>query len=102
MNERKRSSKVYAAVPGDEEAGGAGDVELGNTGPQEVGVTSGGQRETNIDAELDNWDENAADDWDEEDPQHANGNATSKSGVKSPPPVGANDGDGIVKKKRDD
>ncbi|KAI9728427.1 MAG: hypothetical protein M1828_003828 [Chrysothrix sp. TS-e1954] len=103
MNERKRSSKVYAAVPGDEETGGAGlgDIELGTTGAQEMGVTSGGQSEPNIDRELDNWDENVADDWDEEEPTHANGAGVSKEGLKSPSLGGVED-DTPVRKKRDD
>lgn len=76
MLERKRAAKLYQPVHGDEEAG-AGDVELDeNLGAQETGVTSPGQRETDIDEELNNWDENAADDWDEDEPLHANGDAS--------------------------
>ena len=88
MLERKRAAKSYQSVPGDEEAN-VGDVELDeNIGPQETGVTSSGQRETNLDEELDNWDENAADDWDEDVPPHVNGNTTAgdeKSGDSKPP-----------------
>ena len=82
MLERKRASKTYQAVPGDEEAGPE-EVELEeNMGRQETGVTTSGQRETNLDQELDNWDENAADDWDEEEAPHVNG-VTSNSVVKA-------------------
>lgn len=103
MLERKRASKTYAAIPGDEETGGGAlDVELEEgVGPQETGVTSAGVRETNIDKELDNWDENVADDWDEEEPKHANGIANSKDGVSSPP-TGMVEMDTTTTKKRDD
>lgn len=81
MLERKRASKSYQSVPGDEEAG-PDEVELDeNLGHQETGVTASGQKETNIDEELENWDENAADDWDEEEVSHANG-AGSSADVK--------------------
>ena len=99
MVERKRASKNYQVVPGDEEAGGAGDIELDeNLGRQETGVTTSGQRETNIDDELDNWDENAADDWEEEEPPHSNGNVISDNDRTSTKPIPGDTG----KNKRSD
>ena len=86
MLERKRASKTYQAVPGDEEAG-PDEVELDeNMGRQESGVTTSGQRETNIDEELENWDENAADDWDEEEVQ-ANGSLSTGEVKTVPTPI---------------
>lgn len=100
MLERKRASKTYHVVPGDEEAG-AGDgegVELSeHMGAQESGVTTSGQVETNVGAELDNWDENVADDWDEEEPEHANGGAVTTDAKPKTPVL-----DEPVKSKRGD
>ena len=89
MLERKRASKTYQVVPGDEEAGIPEEVELDeNMGHQETGVTAPGQRETNIDEELENWDENATDDWDEEEPSHVNGNTGDVKDTKlAEPPI---------------
>lgn len=81
MLERKRAARGYRGVGGDAEPGSE-ELELGQgTGPQETGVTGGSG--TDLDAELDHWDENAADDWDDEAADPPNGKA---SGVKSPPP----------------
>lgn len=98
MLERKRAAKTYHSVPGDEETGGAGEgIELEeHMGPQESGVTTSGQRETNVDQELDNWDENVADDWDEEEPQQGNENVKA-SDVKVKALA-----DDVPKSKRDD
>ena len=97
MLERKRASKTYHAVPGDEETGGGGDVELHEgMGPQESGITASGQSEANIDEELDNWDENIPDEAEEEQTVHANGNA-DRIDAKAPMPAGEMD-----RKKRDD
>ncbi|KAK2015444.1 VanZ like family protein [Colletotrichum eremochloae] len=71
MLERKRRTKMYQAVPGEDDA----DVELGEgheTGVVEssgardgaVGVEGGGR---SLEQEVDNWDENQVDDWDEDD-----------------------------------
>ncbi|KAK1968379.1 VanZ like family protein [Colletotrichum sublineola] len=71
MLERKRRTKMYQAVPGEDDA----DVELGEgheTGVVEssgardgaVGVEGGGR---SLEQEADNWDENQVDDWDEDD-----------------------------------
>lgn len=99
MLERKRASKTYHAVPGDEETGGGGDVELNEgMGPQEVGITASGQTEGNMDAELDNWDENIPDPDEMEDMEagQTNGNV-DKTDTKPPLPVGE-----VERKKRDD
>ncbi|KAI9654867.1 MAG: hypothetical protein M1831_005236 [Alyxoria varia] len=97
MLERKRAAKTYQGVPGDEETGGAGmgdEIELTEgMEPQESGVTTSGQREGNMDTELDNWDENAEDDWDQDEANMANGGYQKP---KTPPPGEAD------RKKRDD
>lgn len=97
MLERKRASKRYGALTGDEEAAvdGEHDIELGsNLGPQESGVTDA-RREPTIDEELDNWDENEADDWDD-DETNANGHGEAHAASK-PAPI-----DAVAKAKRDD
>ncbi|KZL72054.1 hypothetical protein CI238_00834 [Colletotrichum incanum] len=71
MLERKRRTKTYQAVPGEDDE----DVELGEgheTGVVEssgardgaVGVGDSGRT---LEEEVDNWDENQVDDWDEDD-----------------------------------
>ena len=77
MLERKRLAKTYHAVPGDDIER---DVELGEgIGEQETGIIGGADGGQSLEAEVDNWDENA-EDWDEDDttngdnaPQKANG-----------------------------
>lgn len=93
MLERKRASKRFGSLGGDEEAGpGDEGIELGsNLGEQESGITREHET-TNIDDELDNWDENAADDWDDEEPA-----ATTDGKTSSAPAV-----DEVAKGKRDD
>jgi len=73
MLERKRATKTYNPIPGedlDEEQ----DLELGETGrtdeEQETGVTA--PQQPTVTEELDNWDENA-DEWDEDEPALADG-----------------------------
>lgn len=64
MLERRRQTKNYLAVPGDEPDL---DIELGETGgihDQESGVIQ--PHAATITEELDNWDENA-EEWDEDD-----------------------------------
>ncbi|KAL9053199.1 MAG: hypothetical protein Q9162_004930 [Coniocarpon cinnabarinum] len=99
MLERRRASKPYHTVSGDEEAGPS-SMELDeNMSRQESGVTSSGQRESTIDEELENWDENAADEWDEEETPHANGETAlteTKAPAEAPGP------DGVGKNKRND
>ncbi|KAF6838478.1 hypothetical protein CMUS01_04606 [Colletotrichum musicola] len=72
MLERKRRSKSYAPVPGEDDE----DVELGEgheTGVVEAsGARDGGDTATagggrTLEQEVDNWDENQVDDWDEDD-----------------------------------
>jgi hypothetical protein len=64
MLERKRAAKQYLTVPGDEEA----DLELGEgLGTQESGITAPAPARS-LEAEVDNWDENAEDAWEEEGP----------------------------------
>ena len=61
MLERKRQAKHYHIVPGDEEGV---DVELGEGAgldSEEAGAAP------SLEAEVDNWDENAEDAWDEDD-----------------------------------
>ncbi|GJC91684.1 vanZ like family protein [Colletotrichum higginsianum] len=71
MLERKRRTKTYQAVPGEDDE----DVELGEgheTGVIEssgardggIGVGDGGRT---LEEVVDNWDENQVDDWDEDD-----------------------------------
>ncbi|QDS71349.1 hypothetical protein FKW77_002341 [Venturia effusa] len=71
MLERKRASKHYNLVPGDDEERAEGDIDL------ELGERSGSPNEgqengilpapttTTLEQEVDNWDENA-EDWDED------------------------------------
>ncbi|KAI5920518.1 VanZ domain protein [Camillea tinctor] len=80
MLERKRQRRQYNAVPGEDDA----DLELGeNVGAgQEEGVMSaaGNERNTTLEQEVDNWDENAVDAWDEDDdPDGDIGTATGKT-----------------------
>lgn len=66
MLERKRQSKNYSIVPGDDIEDH--DVELGEqigSGEQESGVVSVDQ--PTVTEELDNWDENA-EEWDDDEP----------------------------------
>jgi hypothetical protein len=73
MLERKRKSKHYNLVVGDEDA----DVELGEgigaVGGQETGITG-----ATLEQEVDNWDENA-EDWDDDEPT-----TTEGDGPKTP------------------
>lgn len=71
MLERKRASKHYNLVPGEEGALDEDvDLELGERSGQESGIV-GGQESgilpatTTLEQEVDNWDENAKD-WDED------------------------------------
>ncbi|KAJ0351784.1 hypothetical protein COL154_004151 [Colletotrichum chrysophilum] len=71
MLERKRRTKTYAPVPGEDDE----DVELGEG--HETGVIEssgawdggdvGGSSGRTLEQEVDNWDENQVDDWDEDD-----------------------------------
>ncbi|KAK2038677.1 VanZ like family protein [Colletotrichum somersetense] len=70
MLERKRRTKMYQAVPGEDDA----DVELGE-GHETGVVDSSGARDgasgadtggRSLEQEVDNWDENQVDDWDED------------------------------------
>ncbi|KAK2034284.1 VanZ like family protein [Colletotrichum zoysiae] len=70
MLERKRRTKIYQAVPGEDDA----DVELGE-GHETGVVESSGARDSasgadtggrSLEQEVDNWDENQVDDWDED------------------------------------
>ncbi|TDZ34960.1 Uncharacterized protein C8034_v011537 [Colletotrichum sidae] len=67
MLERKRRSKSYAPVPGED----VEDVELGEgheTGIVEAsGAVDGASEPRTLEQEVDNWDENQVDDWDEDD-----------------------------------
>ncbi|KAE9572488.1 hypotheticall protein [Colletotrichum fructicola] len=71
MLERKRRTKTYAPVPGEDDE----DVELGeghetgvieSSGARDGGDVGGGSGRT-LEQEVDNWDENQVDDWDEDD-----------------------------------
>ncbi|KAI0595943.1 VanZ domain protein [Biscogniauxia sp. FL1348] len=80
MLERKRQRRQYNAVPGEDDA----DLELGENIEvgQEEGVTSaaGNERNTTLEQEVDNWDENAVDAWDEDDDLDGDlGTATGKA-----------------------
>lgn len=78
MLERKRAAKQYLTVPGDEEA----DLELGEgVAAQETGVTAVAPTRS-LEAEVDNWDENAEDPWDEEGP--AGTDSLEGEGPKTP------------------
>lgn len=87
MLERRRQARFGALA---DDIGGEphdGDIELGlsgsesprlheDMGPQETGVI------TNLEREVDNWDENAVDNWDTEDgpgPDEENGNAKTRN-----------------------
>ncbi|KAF6829196.1 hypothetical protein CPLU01_08086 [Colletotrichum plurivorum] len=72
MLERKRRSKSYAPVPGEDDE----DVELGEghetgvveaSGARDGGDTTAGGAGRTLEQEVDNWDENQVDDWDEDD-----------------------------------
>ncbi|PHH64457.1 hypothetical protein CDD81_4532 [Ophiocordyceps australis] len=65
MLERRRQRKTYNAVPGESDA----DIELGEE--HETGITDEPSHARSLEAEIDNWDENAADDWDENDNDQA-------------------------------
>ncbi|CAI0649402.1 unnamed protein product [Colletotrichum noveboracense] len=71
MLERKRRTKTYAPVPGEDDE----DVELGE-GHETGVIESSGARDggdvgsssgRTLEQEVDNWDENQVDDWDEDD-----------------------------------
>ncbi|KAI8152327.1 hypothetical protein K4K49_005141 [Colletotrichum sp. SAR 10_70] len=71
MLERKRRTKTYAPVPGEDDE----DVELGeghetgvieSSGARDGGDVGGSSGRT-LEQEVDNWDENQVDDWDEDD-----------------------------------
>jgi hypothetical protein len=100
MIERKRLRKHYTAVPGE---GDEQDLELGEgPGGQESGVV---HHETapaavSLEAELDNWDENAEDAWDEED--QPTGTSTEGEGQKTPSASSTGDENHVETKKRAD
>jgi len=100
MIERKRLKKHYTAVPGE---GDEHDLELGEgPGGQESGVV---HHETapaavSLEAELDNWDENAEDAWDEED--QPTGTSTEGDGQKTPSASSAGEEIQLETKKRAD
>lgn len=102
MLERKRKSKLYNAVPGEEED----DLELGEaSGTQEEGIMSaaGNERVTSLEQEVDNWDENAVDAWDADEGDGDIGITPGKG--KEPEHVAAEavaDADVIDTKKRVD
>lgn len=84
MLERRRATRSYHAVPGDDD--NDQDVELGDaiahSDAQETGIIPASSI-PNVTEELDNWDENA-EDWDE-DPAEANkaqGTATTNLSVE--------------------
>ncbi|KAJ0386679.1 hypothetical protein COL922a_003912 [Colletotrichum nupharicola] len=71
MLERKRRTKTYAPVPGEDDE----DVELGeghetgvieSSGARDGGDVGGSSGRT-LEQEVDHWDENQVDDWDEDD-----------------------------------
>ncbi|KAI0206809.1 hypothetical protein F4808DRAFT_8292 [Astrocystis sublimbata] len=78
MLERKRQRR-YSAVPGQE----PDDLELGEgVVPQEEGILSDeaeSARGRSLEAEVDNWDENAEDDWDEDDEPDGDIGVSSKT-----------------------
>ncbi|KAI0165123.1 hypothetical protein GGR52DRAFT_95202 [Hypoxylon sp. FL1284] len=85
MLERRRVRRQYNAVPGEDEE----DLELGESsaGPQEEGVMStAGERDTTLEEEVDNWDENAVDAWDEDegdgDIGASNGKSSGQNGAE--------------------
>jgi hypothetical protein len=85
MLERKRAAKQYLAVPGDEEA----DLELGEgLSAQESGITTAAPVQS-LEAEVDNWDENAEDAWEEEGP--AGTDSLEGEGPKTPSASSAGD-----------
>lgn len=101
MLERKRRTKNYTAVPGEDgEDGGEGgleDLELG----QRIGARDDGQEEgvmvtspppapasapapaKTLEQEVDSWDENAVDEWDEDDDGDIGGTGGSKGKSKA-------------------
>jgi hypothetical protein len=95
MLERKRQAKQYAIVPGEEEH----DLELGEgLGPQESGIVPShtAPATMSLEAEVDNWDENAEDAWDEDQPDSPPGD-----GPKTPSASSAGDAEQPVKKRAD-
>lgn len=85
MLERKRAAKQYMTVPGDEET----DLELGEgVSGQESGTTTVTPARS-LEAEVDNWDENAEDAWDEEGP--AGTDSLEGEGPKTPSASSAGD-----------
>ncbi len=91
MLERKRLAKQYAIVPGDEEA----DLELGEgVGSQESGVLASTPGPS-LEAEVDNWDENAEDAWDEDGVAGTDGD-----GPKTPSASSAGEGDHLADTKK--
>jgi len=103
MLERKRASKNYNLVPGDEEDG-EHDVELGerprHDEEQESGIVHAEPsaqpqpqpqpQQPTVTEELDNWDENA-DEWDDDEPS-----------AEAPAADGKTDADDLGDKKRSD
>ncbi|KAK5173163.1 uncharacterized protein LTR77_003285 [Saxophila tyrrhenica] len=88
MLERRRMSKHYDIVPGedqDELEDPERDVELGTVRDQETGVVGGGANgqatagagKTDVTEELDHWDENA-EDWDDDPVEEADDAKDSK------------------------
>lgn len=99
MLERKRAAKQYAIIPGDD-----GDLELGEgvgLGDQESGVVhvDTAPAAVSLEAEVDNWDENAEDAWDDDHADSAEG-----EGPKTPSASSAGEGEQAaapVKKRAD-
>ncbi|KAI9829577.1 MAG: hypothetical protein M1819_006082 [Sarea resinae] len=100
MLERKRRSKHYQVVPGEDggEGGeGTADLELGERAgglePQESGITDAaaitgvGRSTPSLEEEVDNWDENAEDNWDDEEPAAEGGIVESLKASNGPGPA---------------
>jgi hypothetical protein len=85
MLERRRLAKQYQVVPGDEND----DIELGEgVVAQESGVLAS-VPVPSLEAEVDNWDENAEDAWDEEP---TGTDSAEGEGPKTPSASSAGDG----------
>ncbi|KZF24562.1 hypothetical protein L228DRAFT_259765 [Xylona heveae TC161] len=97
MLERRRRTRQYQAVSGQEEEP---DVELGGLEPQETGVTRDEPQERTVEEELDNWDENAEDNWEDDEPS-AQPEGSKATGQKASGGEGAVDEAGKGKKRDD-
>ncbi|KAH0552953.1 hypothetical protein GP486_006848 [Trichoglossum hirsutum] len=80
MLDRKRLARHYHMVAGSDE-GEATDLELGEHPPTTI-TTETTTAASNMEAELDNWDEHAEDAWEEEEEEdggdeHAEGTTTT-------------------------